>query len=226
MKDTGHCSDFAEKYGMPLCLINIGCHGALFLLYINLIIFFTEGVGFTGPTIGVVLASLTFTAMGQHPKNVWPILFGYQTLYFLTMFLCFTDGRDLSWTLSSQGYINGVAFATGLCPIVGRYGIRAGVAAGFLCASLCTATSALHGGFVLYNGGLSAGITALILLPMLEHYQPKVREEIKSQANNLQAMIALVDDLSAEVRHAYEEINADEPEALFPSPESSDMEKD
>ncbi|MCI9558365.1 MAG: DUF1576 domain-containing protein [Lachnospiraceae bacterium] len=226
MKDTGHCSDFAEKYGMPLCLMNIGCHGALFLLYINLIIFFTEGVGFTGPTIGVVLASLTFTAMGQHPKNVWPILFGYQTLYFLTMFLCFTDGRDLSWTLSSQGYINGVAFATGLCPIVGRYGIRAGVAAGFLCASLCTATSALHGGFVLYNGGLSAGITALILLPILEHYQPKVREEIKSQANNLQAMIALVDDLSAEVRHAYEEINADEPEALFPSPESSDMEKD
>ena len=79
---------------------------------------------------------------------------------------------------------------------------------------------------MLYNGGLSAGITALILLPILEHYQPKVREEIKSQANNLQAMIALVDDLSAEVRHAYEEINADEPEALFPSPESSDMEKD
>lgn len=207
MKDTGHTSDFSEKYGMPLCLINIGCYGMIFLLYINLTILFTEGVGFTGPTIGVVLASLTFTSMGQHPKNVWPILLGYQTLYFLTMYLCFIHDRELSWSLSTQGYINGVAFATGLCPIVGRYGIRAGIAAGFMCASMCTATSTLHGGFVLYNGGLTTGITALILLPILEHYQPNTRQEIKSQANNIHAMISLVDDLSLEVRHAQNAIN-------------------
>lgn len=207
MRDTGHASNFSEKYGMPVCLINIGCEGFLFLLYINLTILFTEGVGFTGPTIGVVLASLTFTAMGQHPKNVWPILIGYQTLYFLTMYLCFIDGRQLSWSLSTQAYINGVAFATGLCPIVGRYGIRVGIVAGFMCASMCTATSALHGGFVLYNGGLTTGITALILLPILEHYLPGTREEIKSQAANFQTMIALVDDLSLEVRHAHNTIN-------------------
>ena len=76
-----------------------------------------------------------------------------------------------------------------------------------MCASMCTATSALHGGFVLYNGGLTTGITALILLPILEHYQPQARQEIKSQASNLQAMIALVDDLSLEVRHAHDEIS-------------------
>ena len=207
MKDTGHSSDFSEKYGMPLCLINIGCYGTMFLVYINLTILFTEGVGFTGPTIGVVLASLTFAAMGQHPKNVWPILLGYQTLYFLTMYLCFIHDRELSWYISNQGYINGVAFATGLCPIVGCYGIRAGVAAGFMCASMCTATSTLHGGFVLYNGGLTTGITALILLPILEHYQPHTRQEIKSQAKNLHTMISLVDDLSLEVRNAHKEIS-------------------
>ncbi len=39
-----------------------------------------------------------------------------------------------------------VSFATGLCPIAGCYGVRAGILAGFVCASLCTATSALHGG--------------------------------------------------------------------------------
>lgn len=207
MRDTGHSSDFSEKYGMPLCLINIGCYGTMFLVYINLTILFTQGVGFTGPTIGVVLASLTFAAMGQHPKNVWPILLGYQTLYFLTMYLCFIHDRELSWSLSNQGYINGVAFATGLCPIVGRYGIRAGIAAGFMCASMCTATSTLHGGFVLYNGGLTTGITALILLPILEHYQPHTRQEIKSQAKNLHTMISLVDDLSLEVRNAHKEIS-------------------
>lgn len=196
LKDTGHRSDFSEKYGMPLCLINIGVHGTFFLLYLNLVITFTNGAGFTGPTIGVLLAALTFTAMGQHPLNVWPILLGYQLLYLVTAFFCHANGREVTWALSTQAYINGVAFATGLCPIVGRYGVRAGVAAGFMCASMCTATSALHGGFVLYNGGFTAGITALILIPILEHYQPAVRDELKPQNISWNSMIALVENLT------------------------------
>ena len=64
----------------------------------------------------------------------------------------------------------GAAFATGLCPIAGRYGKRFGVLAGIMCAIMCTSKSALHGGFVLYNGGLTSGITALILVPCLEYY--------------------------------------------------------
>jgi len=193
VKDTGYSSNFAEKYGMPLCLINIGFYGLLFLLYIHLIIHFTEGAGFTGPTIGVILAALTFASMGQHPNNVWPILAGYQLLYLVTLFVCHVSGRDISWTVSTQGYINGVAFATGLCPIVGRYGIRAGLAAGFLCASMCTATSALHGGLVLYNGGFTAGITALILLPILEHYVPTVREQMHGQHIYMDDLITVVE---------------------------------
>lgn len=195
LKDTGHCSDFSEKYGMPVCLMNIGIHGSLFLLYLNLTITFTNGAGFTGPTIGVILAALTFTAMGQHPLNVWPILVGYQCLYFVTMFFCRANGREITWALSTQAYLNGVAFATGLCPIVGRYGIRAGVLAGFMCASMCTATSALHGGFVLYNGGFTTGITALILLPILEHCC-EARKELKPQTISWNSMIALVENLT------------------------------
>ncbi len=61
-----------------------------------------------------------------------------------------------------------------------------------MCASMCTATSALHGGFVLYNGGFTAGITALILIPILEHYIPAVREEINYQDISVQNMIALI----------------------------------
>ena len=197
LKDTGHGSNFAEKYGMPVCLINIGVYGLLFLAYLNIVIHFTQGAGFTGPTVGVALAALTFTAMGQHPKNVWPIIIGYQILYLVTSFFCHVNGRVITWSITTQGYINGVAFATGLCPIVGRYGIRAGFAAGFLCASMCTATSALHGGYVLYNGGFTAGITALILLPILEHYIPRTRDEIKSQPFTMQGMITLVENISS-----------------------------
>lgn len=196
MKDTGYRSDFAESYGMPACLMNIGFVGLFFVFYLNLTMLFTEGAGYTGPTIGVILAALTFTAMGQHPKNIWPILAGYLLLYLATMFFCHMTGREIGWTMSTQAYINGAAFATGLCPLVGRYGIRTGVVAGFLCASMCSATSALHGGLVLYNGGFTTGLTALILLPILEHYVPEVREEMKSQPLlRTESMIALVEEL-------------------------------
>ncbi len=176
--DTGYQSNFASKYGMPLCLINIGLYGALFLVYLNMANYYTTGAGYTGPTFGVIFASLTFTAMGQHPRNVWPIFLGYPLLSFASWSYNIMMAGTASWTISSQAYLNSVAFATGLCPLVGRYGVRAGVAAGFLCAALCTATSELHGGLMLYNGGFTAGITTLILLPILEHYIPTPREHI------------------------------------------------
>ena len=173
--DTGYESNFASKYGMPLCLINIGIYGAMFLVYVFLAEHFTTGAGFTGPTFGVILAALTFTAMGQHPRNVWPIFAGYLLLFLFADAFNYFVGGDATWTLSTQAYINSVAFATGLCPIVGRYGVGAGVLAGMLCAALAPATSALHGGLMLYNGGFTAGIATLILLPLLEHYIPKPR---------------------------------------------------
>jgi len=192
LKDTGFSSNFAAQYSMPVCLINLGVYGLVFLAYINLIISLTPGAGFTGATVGVIIAALTFTAIGQHPKNVWPILAGYMLLYIVTQFICYMDGREIAWSISTQGYINGVAFATGLCPIIGRYGVRAGIVAGFLCASMCTATRDLHGGLVLYNGGFTAGITALILLPILEHYIPVAREELKEQKIDFRSVIAVV----------------------------------
>lgn len=216
-KDTGFQSDFSEKYGMPVCLMNIGIYGCMFLLYLNLIILFTEGAGFTGPTFGVMLAALTFSAMGQHPLNVWPILVGYWCLYLLTILFGFLNGRELAWSLSTQGYINGVAFATGICPIVGRYGVRAGIVGGFLCASMCTATSALHGGFVLYNGGFTAGITVLILLPILEHYLPVTRTKMKDQTLYVWNAITLIGEASGNARRTIENIS-------WPDYESQPME--
>lgn len=191
ISDTGYRSDYASKYGMPLCLINIGFYGSLFLAYLNFVVTLTDkGAGFTGPTFGVMLAALTFSAMGQHPKNVWPILVGYLLLYGTAYFFCAVNGREMSWSISTQAYINGVAFATGLCPIVGRYGIRAGILAGFVCASMCSSTSALHGGFVLYNGGFTTGITALILVPILEHYA-SAREQMKPLTLNFRDLITV-----------------------------------
>lgn len=61
-----------------------------------------------------------------------------------------------------------------------------------MCASLCTSTSALHGGLILYNGGFTTGITALILLPILEHYIPQTRTEMKNLTINMHDMLTLI----------------------------------
>ena len=180
IKCTGYGTDFTDKFGMPLCMINIAFYGLGILGYLNLIFILPEifpwlpmGAGFTGPTVGVVFAALTFAADGQHPRNVLPIAVGYATLSALVTVICTLSGFDVPWTLSTQPYINGFAFATGLCPVAGKYGFKYGVLAGFLSAVICTVTAEMHGGFVLYNGGFTAGLTALVLIPILDYYNVK-----------------------------------------------------
>ncbi len=175
---TGYGLDFADKFGMPVCFINFGVYGFCILAYLNLVFLLPEifpflpaGVGFTGPTVGVTFAALTFSADGQHPKNVAPIALGYTILFAITCGICAVNALDIPWTLSTQAYINGLAFATGLCPIAGKYGWKWGVVAGLVSAIICTSTAAMHGGFVLYNGGFNAGLTALILIPVLDFYR-------------------------------------------------------
>lgn len=61
---------------MPLCLINFGVYGFMVLAYMNLIMLLSDGVAFTGPTVGAIFAAMTFAAIGQHPKNTWSIFAG------------------------------------------------------------------------------------------------------------------------------------------------------
>lgn len=182
LRSTGYGVDFLDKFGMPVCLINLGVYGFCILGYLNVIFILPEllpflpaGVGFTGATVGVTFAALTFAADGQQPRTVAPVALGYVLLLAIVVAICLASGREVPWTLSTQGYINGLAFATGLCTFSGKYGAKIGVLAGFLSAVICTSTAAMHGGLVLYNGGFNAGLTALVLLPVLDFYQIKPR---------------------------------------------------
>lgn len=170
LHDSGYQANFLHDYGEGLVWVNLGVYCLMMLAYFDTVILFTDGAGFTGATFGIILAAMTFSAGGQHPGNVWPILLGYALLSVSVTLGSLMIGRPIPWTLSTQGYMNGLAFATGLCPFSGKYGWKIGVIAGMLSAVMCTTTSAMHGGFVLYNGGLTAGISALILLPMLDTY--------------------------------------------------------
>lgn len=187
LKSTGYGVDFVDKFGMEVCLINFALYGLSILAYLNIIFvlpeifsFLPKGVGFTGATAGVIFAALTFSADGQQPRTVAPIMLGYVLLSIIVCSICLIFNMDVPWTLSTQAYINGLAFATGLCPFAGKYGFKIGLLAGFLSAIICTATADMHGGFVLYNGGFSAGLAALVLLPILDFYKikPKFDDDI------------------------------------------------
>ena len=119
LRCTGHGTDFTDKFGMPVCMINIAIYGFAILAYLNLVFIlpsiFTSlptGVGFTGATAGIVLAALTFAADGQHIKNVFPIVVGYISLFIFVILVCKVTSFDIPWTLSTQAYLNCLAFAT------------------------------------------------------------------------------------------------------------------
>ncbi|MBE6671516.1 MAG: DUF1576 domain-containing protein [Ruminococcaceae bacterium] len=178
LKCTGYGTDFHDKFGVPICLINVCVYGSFLVAVFNIFAILPEifpaipaGAGFTGATVGVVFAGLTFSLDGQQPRIVFPIVIGYILLFMVVCVICVIGGMDIPWNLSTQGYINGLAFATGLCPFAGKYGYKIGILAGFLSAVICTSTAAMHGGFVLYNGGFTAGLTALVLIPILDYYK-------------------------------------------------------
>ena len=184
LRCTGRGTDFTDKFGMPLCMINIAIYGFAILAYLNIVFILPElwdqlpsGVGFTGATAGIVFAALTFAGDGQHPRIVFPIVVGYIALFAIVIGICLLANFDIPWTLSTQAYINGLAFATGLCQFSGKYGFRYGVLAGFMSAIICAVTARMHGGFVLYNGGFNAGLTALVLVPILDFYKVKTMRD-------------------------------------------------
>ena len=185
LKSDGYKTDFTAKFGMPTTLVNFGFYGLFILLYYNIIqgmtmvdgnLVFT-GAKFTGATMGSIMCMYAFCAQGAHPKNVFPIIIGYAVASFLP-FLMYVGGmvEAQSWTLTTQGILVGLCFASGLAPVAGKYGFLAGVLAGALHAILVTSVPAIHGGFCLYNGGFTAGIVAFVLVPVLECFC-KAKEE-------------------------------------------------
>ncbi len=186
IRASGRGTDFYHLLGVPLCFVNFGVYGLALLGYLNVVFalpLILPGLPmaacFTGPTVGVVFAALSFSADGQHVRNTMPIALGYFSLFAVCALACVGLGRPVAWTLGTQSYVNGFAFATGLCPFAGKYGKRFGILAGFLGATICTVTDEMHGGFVLYNGGFTAGLTALILICLLDfyHIKPKYRDD-------------------------------------------------
>ena len=162
---------FSATFGNAAFLMNVGVYGLFILAYYNLI-----GVSFNAVTFGIIFCMLACCNSGSHPGSVWPIMVGYALFSFVFSWLSGLVGGSFAYPISAQAIAVGLCFANGLSPISTKYGWQYGILAGGLHYLLVTSVPNLHGGYCLYNGGLTAAFICLMLIPILDRFA-KTREE-------------------------------------------------
>ena len=174
LKDPDLVTNFSSTYGNATFLMNLGVYGLVILGYYNLI-----GATFNGVTFGIIFCMLACCNSGSHPGNVWPIMLGYVVSSFVFGWLSQLTGGTFSGAINAQAICVGLCYANGLSPIADKYGWRYGFIAAVLHYLLVTSVPSLHGGFCLYNGGFTAALICIILVPELERFS-KTKEERKN----------------------------------------------
>ena len=163
--DPDLVTNFSSAYGNAVYLMNVGVYGLFILGYYNLV-----GATFNGVTFGVIFCMLACCNSGSHPGNVWPIMLGYVVASTVFGWLSSLAGGSFAGAVNAQAIVVGLCYANGLSPIADKYGWRYGFLAAVMHYVLVTSVPALHGGYCLYNGGFTAALICLILVPSLERF--------------------------------------------------------
>lgn len=154
-------------FGNDVFLMNFGVFGLFILGYYNLV-----GASFNGATFGVMFCMLSTCNSGSHPLNAWPMLLGYMVASPLMHWLSRLVGGHFTYVINTQSILIGACYSNGMTPIVDKYGPGLGFLSGILHFLLVTSVPLLHGGYCLYNGGLTAAFICLILMPTAEELLP------------------------------------------------------
>ena len=165
LRSADHVGSVSGKLGSPVFLMNVGVYGLFILAYYNLI-----GASFNGITFGIIFCMLCTCNSGSHPGNVWPIMLGYVVASTVFGGLSQLAGGNFSGAINAQAIVVGLCFANGLSPITSKYGWFWGMAAAMMHYMLVTSVPNMHGGYCLYNGGFTAAVICLILVPQLERF--------------------------------------------------------
>jgi hypothetical protein len=148
-------SDFMDMESIGGALINSGSIGLLFSAYV-----FFIGADVNGPVIGGLFTIMGFAAFGTHIRNSIPVLAGVvsSTLVF-------------GMSLESPGPVLAAIFGTTLSPIAGQFGVIAGFVAGFIHLVMVSFTGPWHGAMNLYNNGFAGGLTATLVIAVIQWYR-------------------------------------------------------
>ena len=174
LTDPALVTNFSSTYGNATFLMNVGIFGLFILGYYNLI-----GATFNGVTFGIIFCMLSTCNSGSHPGNVWPIMLGYVAASTAFGWLSQLAGGTFTLAVNAQAICVGLCYANGLSPISDKYGWKYGFLAAVMHYLLVTSVPNLHGGFCLYNGGFTAALICIILIPELERFA-KTKDERKA----------------------------------------------
>ena len=174
LKDPNLVTNFSSTYGNATFLMNVGVFGLFILAYYNAI-----GATFNGVTFGIIFCMLACCNSGSHPGNVWPIMVSYVASSIVFGLLAKLAGGNFTGAINAQAIVVGLCYANGLSPIADKYGWPFGILAGSMHYVLVTSVPALHGGYCLYNGGFTAALICLILVPQLEKFS-RTKDERKA----------------------------------------------
>lgn len=166
---------FGAAYGNAAMLMNVGCSGLFILSYFNIV-----GAEFNGIVFGSVFCMLSTCNSGSHPLNIMPIMMGYGIACHFFRFLTPYTGGEFTQFLHTQSIIVGICYANGLSPIANEYGFQYGFLAAFMHFCMVTTVPQLHGGMCLYNGGFTAALVCLLLVPTLERHARNKHERRES----------------------------------------------
>lgn len=153
-------SDFMDIESMEGALINSGAIGLIGTLYILIV-----SGDFSGPVIGGMMTIMGFAAFGTNLKNSWPVVTG--------VVIC---ALVFGVNLSDPGPILAAIFVTTLGPIAGEFGRKTGVLAGAIHLALVLQTGSWHGGINLYNNGFAGGLTASLIVAVIQWYRTNKTE--------------------------------------------------
>ena len=116
-----------------------------------------------------------------HPGNVWPIMLGYFVASVVAGWISPLVGGNFTLQINAQAICVGLCYANGLSPIADKYCWGYGMVAAGLHYLLVTSVPNLHGGFCLYNGGFTACLICLVLVPELEKFFHTKQERTASR---------------------------------------------
>ena len=154
-------ADFFALEGLAPTFVNMSLTGFIGLMYLMLL-----KVPLNGPLVCCLFAMVGFGCFGKHPRNVVPVMAG--------AIIAASFMNNLS--LTSPGVLLATFLCTGLAPIAGQFGGLWGMAAGLVHMSIVQNTSYLYGGLNLYNNGFAAGVTCIIMIPLIEALKSEPEE--------------------------------------------------
>lgn len=182
LTDPAQVTNIQAAYGNAGFLMNVGIYGLFILGWYALV-----GASFNAVTFGIIFCMLACCNSGSHPANVWPIMAGYFLMSLVFGQVSQLAGGTFAGAINAQAICVGLCYANGLSPISDKYGWPYGLLAGSMHYVLVTSVPALHGGYCLYNGGFTAALICLILVPELERFghtkeERKLLRQAKAQS--------------------------------------------